>query len=134
MKIPNIRCKIEMFSSINPSEDPQKIQTAITSILPHSNVKISDFSITASSEDLSSLEKIYETIRAKHSERTYRRNLEKNLNDNSTWFYLNKQAAFVGKVAICEQSEESPLGPIKVVLTSSNIDEIVDWFVSRDEY
>ena len=51
----------------------------------------------------------------------------------TTWFYLNKQAAFVEKIAICEESEESPLGPIKVILTSSRIDEIIDWFVYGDE-
>ena len=132
MKIPNINCKIEMFSSINSSEDPEKIKTAILNILPHSDIKINNFSINALSEDLHSFEKIYETIHAKQSEGTYRRNLEKHLDNNSTWFYLNKQAAFVGKVAICEESEESPLGPIKVVLTSPNIDGIIDWIISRD--
>ena len=52
-----------------------------------------------------------------------------NLHDDTTWFYLNKQAAFVEQIAICEESNESPLGPIKVTLTSSNIDAIIDWIV-----
>ena len=46
-------------------------------------------------------------------------------------FYLNKQAAFVEKIAICEKADESPLGPIKVILTSVYIDKIIDWIVSR---
>ena len=54
------------------------------------------------------------------------------MKDDSTWFYLNKQAAFVEKIAICEEAEESPLGPIKVVMTSSNIDGIIDWIVFGD--
>lgn len=57
------------------------------------------------------------------------RSLEDNLKNNTTWFYLNKQAAFVEQIAICQESDESPLGPIKVTLTSSNIDAIIDWIV-----
>ena len=130
MKIPNINCKIEMYSSVNPSEDTNKIKTAITKIFPHSTIKTSNFSISALSNNLTSLENIYEIIHTKQSQKTYRRNLEKNLENNTTWFYLNKQAAFAGKIAICEESEESPLGPIKVILTSSNIDGIIDWLIS----
>ena len=53
--------------------------------------------------------------------------MENNLEDDRTWFFLNKQAAFVENIAICDEVEESPLGPIKVTLTSSNIDGIIDW-------
>ena len=129
MRLPNINCKIDMFCSINPSEDPKKIEKSISNIFPSSNIKIEDSSITANSTDLNSLEKIYETVHSKQSQKIYRRNLEKNLQNDSTWFYLNKQAAFVEKVVICEESDESPLGPIKVVLKSSNIDGIIDWIV-----
>jgi predicted RNA binding protein with dsRBD fold (UPF0201 family) len=55
--------------------------------------------------------------------------MEKNLDNNSTWFYLNKQAAFAEKIAICGESDESPLGPIKIVLTSNHIEEIIDWLI-----
>jgi len=130
MKIPNINCQIEMFCAVNPSEDTNKIKKAISNIFPHSTITTENFSISAQSKDLKSFEKIYETIHTKQSQKTYRRNLEKNLEDDTTWFYLNKQAAFAEKVAICEKIDESPLGPIKVILTSSNIDGIIDWIVS----
>jgi len=130
MKIPNINCQIEMFCAVNPSEDTNKIKKAISNIFPHSTITTENFSISAQSKDLKSFEKIYETIHTKQSQKTYRRNLEKNLEDNTTWFYLNKQAAFAEKIAICEKTDESPLGPIKVILTSSNIDRIIDWIVS----
>ena len=129
MKIPNISCKIEIFCSVNPSEDPKKIQKAISNVFPYSTIKTENSSISFQSNDLKSLEKIYETIHTKQSQKIYRRNLEKNLENDTTWFYLNKQAAFVEQIAICEESDESPLGPIKVTLTSSNIDAIIDWLV-----
>lgn len=133
MKIPNINCKIEIFCAVNPSEDPDKVKKSISNIFPYSTIKTENYSIFAESKDLTSLEKIYEVVHSKQSQKTYRRNLQKNLNNDSTWFYLNKQGAFVEKIAICEESEESPLGPIKVILTSPRIDEIIDWFVYGDE-
>ncbi|AJM91453.1 MULTISPECIES: RNA-binding domain-containing protein [Nitrosopumilus] len=129
MKIPKINCKIEMFCSINPSEDPEKTKKSISNIFPYSTIKIENFSISAESKDLNSLEKIHEAVHSKQSQKTYRRNLQKNLYNDSTWFYLNKQAAFVEKIVICDEAEESPLGPIKVILSSPKIDEIIDWFV-----
>ncbi len=131
MKIPSVSCKIEMFCPVNPSEDPKKIQKAILNIFPYSTIKTENFLLSSQSNELKSLEKIYETIHSKQSQKIYRRNLEKNLEGDTSWFYLNKQAAFVEKIAICEKSDESPLGPIKVILTSSYIDRIIDWIVSR---
>jgi uncharacterized protein len=127
MKIPNINCKIEMVCPVNLSEDPDKVIQAISNIFPHSTIENENFSIKAQSNELRSLEKIYESIVSTQSQKSYTRNLENNLDGNSTWFFLNKQAAFVDQVAICDEAEESPLGPIKVILNSSNIDGIIDW-------
>ncbi len=129
MRSPNISCKIEIFSSINSSEDPKKIETAILNIFPNAKIKTDNFSIISNSKDLYLLEKIYDVIHSNQLQKIYQRQLEKNLENDSTWFYLNKQAAFVGSVALCEEAEESPLGPIKVILTSSNIDAIIDWLI-----
>ena len=129
MKIPNINCMIEMSCPINPSEDPAKVEKAIANIFPYSIIKYENFTMLAQSKELRSFEKIYETIHTNQSQKTYSRNLENNLENDTTWFFLNKQAAFVEKVAICDEPEESPLGPIKVTLASSNIDGIIDWIV-----
>jgi len=132
MKSPNISCKIEILSSINLSEDPKKIETAILNIFPEAKMKTDTFSIVSNSKDLHLLEKIYDVIHSNQSQKIYQRQLEKNLDKDSTWFYLNKQAAFIGTVALCDEAEESPLGPIKVILTSSNIDGIIDWLIARN--
>jgi predicted RNA binding protein with dsRBD fold (UPF0201 family) len=131
MRSPNVSCKIEILSLINPSEDPKKIETAILNIFPDAKLKTDDISIVSNSKDLHLLEKIYNVIHSNQSQKIYQRQLEKNLNNDSTWFYLNKQAAFVGTITLCEEAEESPLGPIKVILTSSNIDRIIDWLILR---
>ena len=127
MNIPTIKCKVEIICPVNLSEDLDKIKQAISNIFPDSTIKNEIFSIKAQSNELKSLKKISETISSSQSQKIYTRNLENNLEGDSTWFYLNKQAAFVGIVAICDEAEESPLGPIKVTLTSSNIDAVIDW-------
>ncbi|MDC0329521.1 hypothetical protein OAN18_01365 [Nitrosopumilus sp.] len=129
MNIPSLSCKIEMFCTVNPSESIEKIEIAISNIFPYSIIKNNNFSINAQSKELRSFEKIYQFIQNNKLQKNYLRSLEDNLQGNTTWFYLNKQAAFVEQIAICEESDESPLGPIKVIISSSNIDAIIDWIV-----
>ena len=129
MNIPSLSCKIEMFCTVNPSESIEKIEKAISNIFPYSIINNNNLSINAQSKELRSFEKIFQFIHNNKLQKIYLRSLEDNLQDDTTWFYLNKQAAFVEQIAICEESNESPLGPIKVTLTSSNIDAIIDWIV-----
>ena len=129
MNIPSLSCKIEIFCTVNPSESIKKIEKAISNIFPYSIINNNNLSINAKSKELRSFEKIYQFIHNNKLQKNYLRSLEDHLQDDTTWFYLNKQAAFIGQIAICEESDESPLGPIKVTLTSSNIDAIIDWLV-----
>jgi len=128
VKIPQITCKIEAYAAVNPSEDPEKVQQAISNVLQDMNFKYESGSIKGISNDLQSLSKIYETIKSRRS-RTYRRQMRYNLQEDTTWFYLNKQAAFVNVIALCEEAEESPLGPIKILLHSKDIDKVMEWLV-----
>ena len=129
----NVDCKISAYCMINKSEDVNKIQTAISNVLIDMDGRVSGNSFIANSNNYESLTKIYDTIRGKNSQNTYRRNLRSNIDKNSTWFYLNKQAAFVDIIAICNEADESPLGPIKIVLHSKNIEDVIEWLVSNTE-
>lgn len=129
MKMPDVSCKIDAFCSIHPSEDPEKIKQAVSNVLVNTDITINKESIKATSSDLDSLKKIYESIHSHHSANAYRHQLNQNLHSNSSWFYLNKQAAYSNVVALCSESDESPLGPIKIILNSSNIDIIIDWLI-----
>jgi len=130
MKTPNFVCEISVICPINPSEDQEKIERAISNILSDVNLKKYQNLIRGSSKNLEALSKIYETIHSRKTQRTYRRKLNQNLDNNSTWFYLNKQAAFSNIIAMCGEEDESPLGPIKVILNSQNLDRIIEWLVS----
>jgi len=126
-------CKISAYCAINPSEDIDKIRTAMSNVLIDMNERIAGNSLIANSNNYESLSKIYEIIRAKNITKAYRRNLRQNIVDDSTWFYLNKQAAFANVIALCVEDNESPLGPIKIVLQSKNIRDVIDWLVPYEE-
>jgi len=132
MELPNFNCKIDAYCTINPSEDQIKVEQAISNILPDIEIQINDDSLKATSQNLETLSNIFEVIHSRKIQRVYRRFLSNNLRNDSTWFYLNKQAALSNTVALCDDEDESPLGPIRIVLTSKNIEEIIDWLISED--
>lgn len=125
--IPVLDCKIEAYCEINPSEDPKKIEQVMENVLNNVEFKINTGSITATSGEIESLSKIYESIQKHRSQNVYLRFLNDNLDGNETWFYLNKQAAFVNSVSLCENVEESALGPIKIIIRSKNIERVIEW-------
>ena len=133
MKIPDVICSIEAYCSINPSENPKKVEQALSNILSDIDIKINQESLKATSKNLESLTRIFETIHSRKSQNNFRRQLKHNLIDDSTWFYLNKQAAFANVVALCSEGDESPLGPIKVILRSKNIERVIEWLISDSD-
>ena len=133
MRSLDVDCKVSVYCTINASEDVNKVRTAISNALTNMEEKITGDSLVANSNNYESLAKIYETMRSRRSKSAYRRHLMRNMANDSTWFYLNKQAAFTNVIALCDEADESPLGPIKVVLHSKNIEDVIDWLVSDAE-
>ena len=127
MRIPKVSCKIEVYAAVNPSEDPEKVRLAVSKVIQSSDFQYKEGSIKVTSNDVESLLKIQETIKKYHSSKVYRRQMRYNTKGETTWFYLNKQAAFVDVLAICEEAEESAMGPIKVIIHSKDIEKIKDW-------
>lgn len=129
----NIHCKITIQCDIYPSEDSKKINSLLYNITPDGSIKTSDGVATIHSDDMHILDKIQNTINSKKNHNTYLRVIKRNLTDDSTWFYLNKQAASAGNIVLCNDADESPLGPIKVAIHSKQIDDIVEWLTSTPE-
>ena len=133
MRSLDVDCKVSAYCTINASEDIEKVRISLSNILTDMDEKITGDTLVANSNNYESLTKIYETMRSRRSKSAYRRHLMRNMAKDSTWFYLNKQAAFANVIALCDEADESPLGPIKVVLHSKNIEDVIDWFVSDIE-
>ena len=121
---------IQVFCEINPSEDIEKVKTVIFNLFPELKIKIKGNAISGNSNDLELLSKVLASIKNRKIKNVFLRILNLNIRDNSTWFYLNKQAAFVNVVALCNEADESALGPVKVVLESNDIEEIIETIIS----
>ena len=122
----NQKTTIQVICTINPSEDPDKVKTAVNNIFPDVELETSDTEISGKTNNFSVLSQISKSIHEKNVKNTYQRILKKNNDGESTWFYLNKQAAFVNTVALCSEANESSLGPIKIILRSKNIEQVID--------
>ena len=121
---------IQVFCEINPSEDIEKVKTVIFNLFPELKIKIKGNAISGNSNDLELLSKVLASIKNRKIKNVFLRILNLNIRDNSTWFYLNKQAAFVNVVALCNEADEAALGPVKVVLESNDIEETIETIIS----
>ena len=133
MKSLDVDCKVSAYCTINASEDINKVRASLSNVLIDMDEKLTGDSLVANSNNHESLTKIYETMRSRKTKSAYRKHLMRNMTEDSTWFYLNKQAAFADVTVLCDEADESPLGPIKVVLHSTNIEDVIEWFVSDAE-
>ena len=122
----NQKTTIQVFCEINPSEDLEKIKTSIFNLFPDLKIKIQENRLSGSSNDIELLSKVIKSIKNRQTVSVLSRIMKTNMAENSTWFYLNKQAAFVDVIALCNDADESALGPIKIVLNSNNIEEIIE--------
>ena len=121
---------IQVFCEINTSEESSKVNTAVRNIFPNLEISINHHQIIGKSSSVESLSNIFESINTKNTKNILQRILKQNTDGHSTWFYLNKQAAFVNMVVLCNESDESPLGPIKVVIEANNVENIIQSLTS----
>lgn len=124
----NNHIKVTIVASVNSTEDRQKVIFALNNIFPNSELIEKKNNISTKMDDLRVLEKIKEKIRSKKSLAVLQRILYNNYHMGNTWFLINKQAAFVDNVAIIENEDESPLGPIKISINGCNLEQIKEWF------
>lgn len=125
MSAPPIPCRVEARAPIHPSEDPQKVLRAVLNMMEGCPGTAEGPYATAVSGDTAPLDALRDAMAARRSQAGLYRNLQNNLDGDTTWFYLNKQAAFAGTPAVCDDPDESPLGPIRITVTSGRIHDIM---------
>lgn len=123
----NVALNVETI--LNPSEDPEKVKKCLLNVANGCTPVVTDGRVEATCKGIMSLHHIRVGVRSRSSVGVLRKLLDWNRKGNVTWFYLNKQAAYGGVISLVEQYEESPLGPIRVTLTSNNLDKVIEWLL-----
>ena len=123
------KISINFFCEVNPSEDVEKIKTTIFNLFPDVKTKIENDQLSGNFEGIELLTTILQSVQHRNIKKTFLRILKSNISDNTTWFYLNKQAAFVNVVALCDEANESALGPIKIILESNDIEKTIQTII-----
>lgn len=112
---------IEITCPVYPSEDPEKVKTAILKVFPNAVLEESEMGIEGTTDNLDRFSK---QIRKQKILDTTRSVMIRGKRGDRTRMFLNKQVAFVGKVSFCE--EKTILGTMKVVIIDENIDDLID--------
>lgn len=127
--------KVAVSASVHETENPTKVATAVRNIFPRLMVKLvseeGESRLEAEGEGKEALERFRRILSSRRIRSAAKSVILQGKAGRRITFYLHKQAAFAGQVSFCESSQESPLGAIRVTLSSNNPDEIIDWLTAR---
>lgn len=112
---------VEVTCPVFPSEDPEKVRTAMERIFPDIEIEEKDDMLVGRTDNLDRFSK---QIRKQKILDTTRSVLIRGRRGSVTRFFLNKQVAFVGKVSFCE--EKTILGTMKVVVEDEEMDALIE--------
>ena len=135
----NIEVKVIARTLLLPTESVEKVKTALLNMVnvDAENVLLEETDdhseIIASGEGQNSLKKLLMLFRERRILGAARRKLRRGIRGNNRiYFYLNKQAAFVGNVSFVDEfTNESPLGPIEIEIDTNNPEKLIDWLTPR---
>jgi predicted RNA binding protein with dsRBD fold (UPF0201 family) len=114
---------LEISVPIHDTESESKVKKAVKNLFPLIEVTVSEEGLYGTSNDMTSLDRLKELLEVQKIRSTAHTILKRSLSGDSLTFYLNKQAAFMGKVNF---SEDCPLDPITVSLTGEDLPALID--------
>jgi len=122
-------------TEINPTEGEEKVEAAVCNVLGEVSITIKPQGkgrvLTAEASGQDSLVKFRSLLRADRIRDAARKALFHNIRGSTVSFCLNKQVAFAGHISFSEETAESPLGPIRVTITSGNPRQLIEWLAEK---
>jgi predicted RNA binding protein with dsRBD fold (UPF0201 family) len=120
---------------VNKTEDTEKVKQAVQNVFGavtfDAKPKTWGQLLKAQTSGTEGLTKLANMLKRAQILAAARKVLRSGTDETSITFYLNKQVAYAGHVSFSEQTAESPLGPIKVVINASDPRRLVDWIAPR---
>lgn len=129
-ELDDVDIKVEAY--IYPTEDIEKVKSAISNIFADLNCRIEDLNnevkiVRGSAHDIGALKRFRDLIKQEKIRNATRAIILGSLSNESVIFYLNKQVAYANHVSFSMPEAESPLDPIKVRIKSKKLISLIDW-------
>lgn len=126
---------IHVETEINPTENEEKVKAAVVNILGNASMSTKPAHkgsiLLAEAKGQASLINLRNLLRNDRVRDAARKLLFRAIRGNTISFCLNKQVAFAGHVSFCEETAESPLGPIRVTIETDNPSQLVEWLAEK---
>ncbi len=127
--------RVTAESVVNPTEDEAKVERALHNIFPSEPMervamKEDVFVLRIRGNGLDFFSTLRSLIRQERIRSAARSILFSGTQGQRILIYLNKQAAFMGRVSFCEPLGESPHGPISIKIESSDPQLVIDFLAS----
>jgi predicted RNA binding protein with dsRBD fold (UPF0201 family) len=127
--------EVRAEAEVRSTEDQTKVERALLKLFPSGRIQKdvkSDGAIFVSVHGsgfdfLSNLRSLIKQERIRTAARAI---LLRKLREPPLRIYLNKQAAFMGRVSFCEPEGESPHGPVAILIDSTDYQQVIDYLAS----
>ena len=114
---------IEISTPVYHTESKSKVEKALKNLFPSVEFMLSGGYFIGKSKDVKSLDHFKNLLKMQRIRDTANTILKNSVSKNQLVFYLNKQAAFMGKVNF---SKECPLDPITVSVKGEAINMLIN--------
>ncbi len=124
-----MKCKITARARVNPTEDLDKVITAISNIFKFDELEIGEGYVSVTG-DMESLLDLRESLKNRKIRDTAQRIFLKGVEGNKITFSLSKQAALVSIPNLVDR-EMSSLGEIDVTIETDDVEGFIEWMTSK---
>lgn len=132
-----VEVTVYVEAEVNPTEDEEKVRQAINNVVGNAEITVKPAArgstLTAEAKGQESLVKLRNILRNDRVRDAARRLLFKSIRGETLSFYLNKQVAYAGHVSFCEETAESPLGPLRFQIKTDDAAQLVEWIAEKSE-
>src|SRR3990170_3675091 len=122
---------VSVETEVNPTEAEEKVKAALANVLGAvptvTKPQNAGSLLLAEVKGREALDNFQSLLRRDRIRNAARKVFFAGLRGQTISFFLNKQVAFAGHVSFSQETGESPLGPIKVVIECENPRELIDW-------
>ena len=122
---------------VNPTENEANVKAAVSNVF--GNLKFTcqpagkQDLLIADAKSQDSLVKLRNILRSDRIRDASRKALFRSIRGETIQFCLNKQVASAGHISFCEETAESPLGPIRVTITAEDPRQLVEWIAEKTD-